>query len=103
MSQELRIVSFVKSARAVLGWSQSDLAEHSGASLVAIARLESGAVSPRLSTLTKIKEAFARAGVRAIDDQPEGGYTMIILDKALDRSAENLALKRSAKSDLQAS
>lgn len=97
MSQESRIISFIKSARAVLGWSQADLAEHSGVSLVAIARLETDAVSPRLSTIVKIKEAFTQAGVRAIDDQPEGGYTLIVSESAIKASADATVSKRAGK------
>lgn len=83
MSQEIRITSFIKTARAALGWSQRDLARHSGVSLVAIARLEAGTASPRLSTLSKLKDALTNAGVRVLDDQPEGGYTMMISSAAV--------------------
>ena len=103
MSQESRIISFIKSARVVLGWSQADLAEQSGVSLVAIARLESGVVSPRLSTIVKIKDALSRAGVRAIDDQPEGGYTMVVSESAVEVSAQSAVLKRSEKSRVNVS
>lgn len=78
MSQEIRIKSFIRTARAALGWSQRDLAQSSGVSLVAIARLEAGTASPRLSTLSKLKEALSAAGVRVLDDQPEGGYTLMV-------------------------
>lgn len=78
MSQEIRIKSFIRTARAALGWSQRDLAHNSGVSLVAIARLEAGTASPRLSTLSKLKDSLNRAGVRVLDDQPEGGYTLMV-------------------------
>jgi predicted transcriptional regulator len=52
MSQETRIISSIRAARAVLGWSQPDLAEQSGVSVVAIARLESGMAVPRITTLS---------------------------------------------------
>lgn len=94
MSQEVRIISFVKSARAALGWSQPDLAHHSGVSIVAIARLESGAASPRLSTVSKLKEAFATAGVRMLDDQPQGGYTMMVQPLAVQTSARQIEGRR---------
>ena len=94
MSQEARIISFVKSARAALGWSQPDLAHHSGVSIVAIARLESGAASPRLSTVSKLKEAFATAGVRMLDDQPQGGYTMMVQALALQTSERQMQTHR---------
>lgn len=94
MSQETRMISFIRSARAALGWSQPDLAEQAGVSLVAIARLEAGLASPRLSTVSKLKEALSRAGVRVIDDQPEGGYTMVVAEGAVATSAEQLDKRR---------
>ena len=84
MSQEIRIKSFIRTARAALGWSQRDLARNSGVSLVAIARLESGTASPRLSTVSKLKDALSSAGVRVLDDQPEGGYTLMVSAGAVD-------------------
>lgn len=97
MSQETRIVSFVKSARAALGWSQPDLAEHSGVSLVAIARLEAGMASPRLSTVSKLKEALSKAGVKVLDDQPEGGYTMVVVAGAVVESEQQIEKRRMAQ------
>ncbi len=101
MSQETRIVSFIKSARAALGWSQPDLAEHSGVSVVAIARLEAGTVSPRLSTVSKIKEAFNKAGVRVVDDQPEGGYTMVVAAAAVQTSEQQVGKRRGGTDEQQ--
>ena len=100
MSQETRIISITKASRAALGWSQPELAEHSGVSLVAIARLEAGMASPRLSTVSKLKEAFNRAGVRVIDDQPEGGYTMIVAEGAITTSASQLEKRREGKAEV---
>lgn len=94
MSQETRMISFIKSARAALGWSQPDLAEHSGVSLVAIARLEAGLASPRLSTVSKLKEAFSKAGVKVLDDQPEGGYTMVVAPAAVITSEQQMDKRR---------
>lgn len=97
MSQETRIISTIKASRAALGWSQPDLAAHSGISLVAIARLEAGMASPRLSTISKLKEAFSRAGVRVIDDQPEGGYTMVVAEGAITMSASQIEKRKVEK------
>lgn len=87
MSQETRTVSSIRAARMALGWSQPDLATHSGVSLVTIARLEAGMASPRLSTLSKLKEALTRAGVRIVDDEPPGGYTLSVNAQAVAESA----------------
>ncbi|MFL9828645.1 helix-turn-helix domain-containing protein [Rhodoplanes sp. SY1] len=62
----------LKAARALLGWSQSDLAHHSGVSEPTIARLESedGELGGRANTADKIQTAIETAGVEFI---PENG------------------------------
>lgn len=87
MSQEIRIVSSVRAARNALAMSQQELAELGGISLVALARLESVASNPRLSTITKLKEALEKRGVKIIDNVPDGGFTMTVSKEALDNSA----------------
>ena len=91
MSQEIRTISSIKAARIALGWSQPDLAARSGVSLVAIARLEAGMVSPRLSTLSKLKEALTAAGVRIVDNEPPGGYTLSVNAQAIAESVRRNA------------
>ncbi|MCG5504567.1 helix-turn-helix domain-containing protein [Ectothiorhodospira variabilis] len=83
VSQEIRIISSIKSARAALGWTQPELAQRAGISKVALARLEAGLASPRLSTLTKIKAALEAGGVRIADDYPPGGYTLTVFTEGL--------------------
>lgn len=62
----------VKAARALLGWSQRDLAEASGVSEPTIKRLEAGDgdLGGRADTGASIREALEEAGVRFI---PENG------------------------------
>jgi transcriptional regulator with XRE-family HTH domain len=73
-----------------LGLSQTELAKAAGVSLVALARLEAGMASPRLNTVSAIKEALNGAGIRLIDDDPEGGYTLKVSAQAVEQSAERL-------------
>lgn len=55
-------------ARALLGWDQAELAEKSGVSLPQIAQIETGKVqSPRIGTLTAIRDACVRAGAEFKD------------------------------------
>ena len=63
----------IKAARALLGWSQADLAEKSGVSEPTVARLESmdGELGGRELTAQKLRAAIERAGVAFID--PNGG------------------------------
>jgi transcriptional regulator with XRE-family HTH domain len=63
----------VKAARALLSWSQEDLAEKSGVSYPTIARLESGdsVLGGREDTVAKIIAALVDAGVEFTNgDQP---------------------------------
>ncbi|HWR26030.1 MAG TPA: CBS domain-containing protein [Methanosarcina sp.] len=51
----------IKKRRNELGLTQSDLAKRAGVSQPLIARIESGDVDPRLSTVRKILDAFSEA------------------------------------------
>jgi transcriptional regulator with XRE-family HTH domain len=64
----------IKAARALLDWSQSDLARHSSVSEPTIARLEStdGELGGRLDTVAKIKLAVEKAGIEFIDENGGG-------------------------------
>ena len=53
----------IRAARALLGWSQQDLADKSILSLNAVKRLETGHGDPRMSTVMAIKKALEDAGV----------------------------------------
>lgn len=88
-SEGMLIVSIIRAARGVLGWTQPDLAERSGVSLVALARLESGAASPRLSTVSRLKAAIEEAGIQVIEGQPSGGFTLQVSARAIAMASEN--------------
>jgi len=64
----------VKAARALLGWSQADLAKRSGVSEPTIARLESmdGNLGGRQETGLKIQHAIEAAGIEFIEDNGGG-------------------------------
>lgn len=68
----------IRAARALLGWSQQDLADKAIVSLNAITRLERGEVDPRMSTVTAVQKAIAKAGVELItaDDRKGEGVRM---------------------------
>ena len=90
---QAQVVSAVRAARFALNWSQADLASTSGVSEVSIARLESGALSPRLSTLSKIQHALEVAGVSITLNQPPGGYTLALTPDAVATSRRRYDLK----------
>jgi len=85
----IRIISAIKAARSALGWSQPELARRSGVSVVTIARAESGAISPRISTLLALQKSIEDAGVVIQDNSPINGYTLIIQPEAIEVSNTN--------------
>ena len=64
----------IKAARALLAWSQEELAAASGVSIPTIKRLEAGdgPIGGRSETASKIRAALQRAGVDFIDDGGSG-------------------------------
>ena len=66
--------SQIKAARALLGWSQAELAKQSGISEPTIARLESvdGELGGRQDTAKKIRSAIEKAGIEFIDENGGG-------------------------------
>jgi predicted transcriptional regulator len=62
----------IKAARALLGWSQQELADKAIISLNALTRLERGQVDSRLSTLTAVQKALLKAGVEFIPTGDKG-------------------------------
>jgi len=53
----------IKAARALLDWSQIDLANTSGLSIATIRKIESGHISPRGKTMGSIEASLSDAGV----------------------------------------
>lgn len=64
----------IKAARALLGWSQADLARNSGVSEPTIARLEAadGDLGGREDTGQKIRKAIESAGIQFFEDNGGG-------------------------------
>lgn len=56
-----------KAARALLEWTQDDLARASGVALPTIANIERGASSPRADTLRALQETFENEGVEFLE------------------------------------
>ena len=64
----------IRAARALLGWSRSDLAENSGIGFSSMLRLESadGVPGAQFKTLEAIKNTFEKVGIEFIGT-PESG------------------------------
>lgn len=88
--QTIRVISAIKAARNALGWSQPDLAKRAGVSLVTLARTESGAINPRMSSLIAIQKAIEAAGIVIQDNNPPNGYTLIMMPEAVKEAEKSL-------------
>jgi predicted transcriptional regulator len=62
----------IRAARALLGWSQQQLADKAIVSLNAVARLESGIVDLRISTVQAVQKALVKAGIEFLDADQKG-------------------------------
>lgn len=67
----------VRAARALLGWSQGELAERAGISKQSVNRIESGNMDARFSTVSALGEAIRSAGVEMGEDHT--GVTRIAI------------------------
>lgn len=56
----------IRAARALLGWSQRDLADRALLSETAILRLETNRADTRISTILKVRRALESAGIEFI-------------------------------------
>jgi transcriptional regulator with XRE-family HTH domain len=94
----------LKAARALLAWSQADLAQHSGVSEPTIARLESedGLLGGKTDTAEKILNAISRAGVTLIVNT-NGSFGVQLSKKAaksyLGNDYSTMGNAKSIKSD----
>jgi predicted transcriptional regulator len=64
---EVTIPGQSRAARALIDWTQADLAKASGVSQITIKKIERGIGDPRVSTLAAITRAFDGAGITFLD------------------------------------
>jgi transcriptional regulator with XRE-family HTH domain len=67
----MRHASQIRAARALLGWSQNELARTAGVGLATLQRIEQneGVVKANFSTILKIQKVLEQAGVHFTDDE----------------------------------
>ena len=61
-----------RAARALLGWSQQELADRAIVSVNALVRLERGSVDSRSSTLRSVERALVKGGIEFIPADAKG-------------------------------
>jgi predicted transcriptional regulator len=69
----------IRAARALLDWSQLELADRAIISLNALKRLESGRGDPRLSTVLAIKSALEAAGIEFVSGSGNREGVVLVL------------------------
>jgi predicted transcriptional regulator len=72
----------IRAARAVLGWSQTELGKKAKVTQRAIYRLEKAAVRARHLTQIRINKAFEEAGI-GFAQLPNGDFEMIVRSRLL--------------------
>ncbi|KXW57104.1 helix-turn-helix domain-containing protein [Ferrovum myxofaciens] len=78
-----RFLRQVRAARSLLGWSQKQLAEQSGASLSTLNRFERGDGSPNVNSLRLIYKAFERAGIQFVNSS-DGSMGVLLSAEGLN-------------------
>jgi len=74
----------IRLARAVLGWSQSELGFRVGLTQRAIHKLEQGETEPRRTTVRAIEEIWREQGIE-FEDLTDGGFRVHVSVPVLDR------------------
>ncbi|MGH6788379.1 MAG: helix-turn-helix domain-containing protein [Pseudolabrys sp.] len=90
----------IRVARAVLGWSQSDLAARVGLTQRAIHKLEQGETEPRRTTVRAIEEIWREEDFM-FEDLPDGGFTVTVRSTLVERPMiKPTRRRRAARFDL---
>ena len=80
-SERLIFAAKVRGARAVLGWSQADLASRVGMTQPSIHRIEQGAGDLKQSTVIMIEQILKAAGIGF--EPLDGGFKIVVSDQSL--------------------
>jgi transcriptional regulator with XRE-family HTH domain len=79
----------IRAARALVGWTQAQLAEKADLSEISIQQIEKGLTDPRATTLAAIERAFEAAGVE-FTNGGRPGVRMVSIAGALQAVANSL-------------
>jgi transcriptional regulator with XRE-family HTH domain len=83
----------IRMARALLGWSQSELALRVGLTQRGIHKLEQGDTEPRRATVRAIEAVWHDEGIE-FEDTPDGGFRVTVRAVLIDRPGAAPALRR---------
>jgi ribosome-binding protein aMBF1 (putative translation factor) len=83
-ARKMRYSAQIRGARALLGWSQEQLAKKAGIGWATLRRIEQkkGIIKGNFSTILKIQRTFEQAGIHFIENNSEG--TGVLLKKGFD-------------------
>jgi transcriptional regulator with XRE-family HTH domain len=76
----------IRMVRAVLGWSQSELASRIGLTQRAVHKLEQGQTEPRRTTVRAIEEVWREAQIE-FEDTADGGFRIRVSPSHFDPEA----------------
>jgi transcriptional regulator with XRE-family HTH domain len=85
----------MRMARAVLGWSQSELAFRVGLTQRAVHKLEQGETEPRRTSVRALEEVWRGQNIE-FEDLADGGFRVSVRAPVLDRPATALSRRRTA-------
>ena len=77
-----------RTCRTLLGWSQKELAERAEMAMASVNRLERGS-NPSMNTVRKIVRLFRDAGLEVLQDQPRGGFTLVVSPDVIARQVDS--------------
>ena len=82
ISDLVQFAAEIRAGRAVLGWSQTELARRTSVTQRAIYCIEQNIVQPRKETEQRIIEAFAKTGLQ-FEPLSNGGFRMTVPNKVI--------------------
>jgi transcriptional regulator with XRE-family HTH domain len=74
----------IRAARAILGWSQSELGLRVGLTQRAIHKLEQGDTEPRRATVRAIEEVWREQSIE-FEELADGGFRLTVRAQVVDR------------------
>jgi transcriptional regulator with XRE-family HTH domain len=88
----------LRTVRALLNWSQTELAARVGLTQRAIHKLEQGETEPRRATVHAVEEVLRAEGL--VFEDRAGGFQLAVDSDVLDRAARPAQKRRTRRHDL---